>query len=201
MFLPMTNTAGARLIEFVAMFTGHEVPRLGWPTSVLPPRGIQVEAVAHASAVTVIVTRGTTNAAARLDLETREVVISSEGHDPGRRRRLRRLALEFVADRNDFDERCGLTTRLTPPTFDEHDPDTWTSMQELADVIGGDWYPPEPQERSPAAWAAFYEMAHRFNDRFTTQDAAATTLHPTPPRDEQSSPDPATPDRQAPAGG
>ncbi|WP_140449083.1 hypothetical protein [Curtobacterium flaccumfaciens] len=197
----MNSTDHARLREFVAMFTGHEVPRLGWPTSVLPPRGVQVEAVAHGSAVTIIVTRRRTNAAARLDLETREVAISSVGRGPELRERLRRLALEYVADRNDFDERCGLTTRLTPPTFDEHDPDTWTSMQELAEVIGGDWYPPEPQERSRAAWAAFYEMAHRFNDRFTTQDAAATTLHPTPPRDGQSSPDPATPDRQAPAGG
>ncbi|WP_146244152.1 hypothetical protein [Curtobacterium sp. MCBD17_032] len=160
-----------------------------------------MEAIAHGSAVTIIVTHGKAHAAARLDLDTREVSISSVGRDAQLRRRLRRIALEFVADRNDYDERCGLPTHRTPPTFDEHDPNTWTSMQELADLVDGDWYPPEPQERSPAGWAAFYEMAHRFNDRFTTQDASATTPHPTPPQDARSSQGPATPDRQEPAAG
>ncbi|WP_146234107.1 hypothetical protein [Curtobacterium sp. MCPF17_046] len=189
------------LAEFLALTRNREIPRVGWPTSVLPPEGVLVEAIAHGSAVTIIVTRGKAHAAARLDLDTREVSISSVGRDAQLRQRLRRIALEFVADRNDYDHRCGLPTRLTPPTFDEHDPNTWTSMQELADLVDGDWYPPEPQERSPAGWAAFYEMAHRFNDRFTTQDASATTPHPTPPQDAQSSQGPATPDRQAPAAG
>lgn len=189
------------LLQFLALIRDREIPRLGWPTSILLPRGFQAEAIAHGSAVTMVVKRGKSEAGARLDLDTREVAISSVGRDPQLRQRLRRLALAFVADRNDFDERCGLTTRPAPPRFDERDPATWTSMQELAEVIGGDWYPPEPQERSPTAWAAFYEMAHRFNDRLTTQDAAATTPHPNPLRDGRSSPGPATPDQPAPAAG
>jgi hypothetical protein len=195
------NVMRDSLAEFLALARNREIPRLGWPTSVLPPQGVRVEAITHGSAVTTIVTCDKANAAARLDLDTREVAISSAGSDPQLRQRLRRVALEFVADRNDYDHRCGLPTRPAPPTFDEHDPDTWTSMQELASVVEGDWYPPEPQERSPAGWAAFYEMAHRFNDRFRTQDASATAQHPNPPQDVQSSQDPATPDRQEPAGG
>ncbi|WP_412148577.1 hypothetical protein [Curtobacterium flaccumfaciens] len=195
------NVKRDSLAEFLALVRDREIPRLGWPTSVLLPRGVQADAIPHGSAVTIVLKRGRAEATARLDLDTREVAISSAGRDPQLRQRLRRLSLAFISDRNDFDERCGLTTRPAPPVFDERDPVTWTSMQELADVIDGDWYPPEPQERSPAAWAAFYETAHRFNDRFTTQDAAATTPHPTPPQDGQSSPDPATPDRPAPAAG
>lgn len=195
------NTPPDGLTAFLALTRNREIPRLGWPTSVLPPEGVRVEAIAGSSAVTIVVTLGRPHAAARLDLDAREVSISSAGHDAQLRQRLRRLALEFVADRNDYDHRGGLPTRPAPPTFDEHDPGTWTSMQELASVVEGDWYPPEPQERSPAGWAAFYEMAHRFNDRFTTQDASATAPHLTRPQDVRSSQDPATPDQQAPAGG
>ncbi|WP_165931339.1 hypothetical protein [Curtobacterium sp. PhB136] len=194
-------TDGDSLMKLVALLKERHIPRLGWPTTVLPPPGVRVSAHERASSVTVIVVDGRSDGTARLDLETREVVVSASGRDPKRRSGLRRLALEFVADRNDFDERCGLTTRPAPPTFDEHDSNTWTSLQLLADVTGSDWYPPPPAERSPSAWNAFYDMAHRFNDRVTKHDASARAPRPSPPPAARSSQDPATPDQQEHAAG
>ncbi|MFJ4220005.1 hypothetical protein [Curtobacterium luteum] len=156
-------------------------------------------ATERGAAVTVMVIDGRYEGVARLDLETREVAVSASGRSDAHRSSLRRLALEYVADRNDYDERCGMDVRPTPPTFDERDSDTWTDMQLFADVTDSDWYPPPPAERSPAAWAVFYDTAHRFNDRFTTRDDAATTPRLTPPQAVQSSADPATPDPSTPA--
>ncbi|OII30417.1 hypothetical protein BIU94_06475 [Curtobacterium sp. MMLR14_006] len=198
-FILMTNEAAEVLGRVVAALTDREVPRLGWPTSVVPLRGVRIEAIAHDSAVTVVVTDGSAEASARLDLESREVVISSSGGDAQLRRRLRCHTLEFVADRNDFDHRRGLMTRPAPPDFDEHDPGTWTSMQELADVVDDDWYPPEPRDREPSGWASFYATAHRFNDRLPNSDAVATTQHSDPLRGERWSAGPATPGQPAPA--
>lgn len=199
MFLLMTGDGV--LAELLALFRDRDVPRMGWPTTILPPAGFRAEAIERISNVTVIVTHGRFHGTARLDLETRETVVSASGRSEQIRSRLRRLALAFVADRNDYDERLGLTARPAPPTFDEHDTSTWTSMQFLADVTDSDWYPPEPAERSASAWAAFYATAHRFNDRFTTPGDAATTPHPAPPRVGRSSADPAMPDLRGPAGG
>lgn len=198
-FVSMNARGDGELRRMAKLLERRDIPRVGWPTMVLPPHGVRVTAIERAAAVTVVVTNGRHEGTARLDLETREALVSATGRDDGHRSSLRRLALEYVTDRNDFDERCGLNVRPDPPTFDEHDPDTWTEMQLLADVTDSDWYPPPPSERSPAAWAVFYDTAHRFNDRFTTQDDAATTPHPTQPQAVQSSADPATPDPSTPA--
>jgi hypothetical protein len=199
MFFSMNARSDGELRRVAKLLERRDIPRLGWPTTVLPPRRVRVTAIERTAAVTVIVTDGRFEGTARLDLETREVLVSATGRDEGHRSSLRRLTLEYVADRNDFDETCGIDTRPASPSFDEHDPDTWTEFQLLADVTASDWYPPPPAERSPAAWAVFYDTAHRFNDRLTTQDDAATTPHPTPPQAARSSADPATPDPSTPA--
>lgn len=199
-FVDMNSSGTDVLLDIVEALRGHDIPRLGWPTSVLPPRGVHVTAYERPSTVTIVVSKGRSEGTARLDLETREVAVSATARSEQHRSRLRRLALAYVADRNDFDERSGIDVRPNPPLFDEQDADTWTPMQLVADVTGADWYPPTPQERSPAAWAAFYATAHRFNDRFMAPDVEATTLRPTPPRGGQLSANPATPDPGAPAG-
>lgn len=198
-FRVMNAWLGDSLRQVASALQHRNIPRVGWPTTVLPPRGVSVTAVERAAAVTVIVSDGRFEGTARLDLETREVVVSATGCSEGHRASIRRLALEFVADRNDYDEHRGFNTQPTPPAFDEHDPDTWTELQLLADVTDSDWYPPPPTERSSAAWATFFETAHRFNDRFTTRDDAATTPRPNPPQAVRSSADPATPDPPTPA--
>ncbi|MCJ1715087.1 hypothetical protein [Curtobacterium sp. VKM Ac-2922] len=177
------NLRADRVLRWIAAYLQqHDVPRVGWPASVVPPPGVHVEAVERASVVTIVVTEGRRHAAARLDLDTREVAVSTTGRDEQTRSKLRRIALHFVADRNAFDRRAGIETRSAPPSFDPGDPDTWTEMQLLADVTDSDWYPPEPVDRGSDGWAAFYATAHRFNDRFTQPDAAATVQHPAPPR-------------------
>ncbi len=178
----MNERSGRRLRRLVARLQEHEIPEVGWPTSVLLPRGIRAEAYERVEAVTIIVHERRRHGAARLDLLTREVAVSATGRTEEARSRLRRIALEFIADRNAYDQRRGLQTRFPAPVFDPHDTSTWTEMQLLAEVTDSDWYPAEPVDRSSAGWKTFYETAHRFNDRFTSPDAAATTPHPTPPR-------------------
>lgn len=195
----MNIRSNESLRRLVAVFKGRQVPRVGWPTSVLPPRGVTVKVIEHDLSTTVLVEDGPFSAAARMDLATREVAVGIHQDSTPPLPALRRLALEYIADRNEFDELCGLDVHLPVPTFDEHDPKTWTSMQLFAEVTDSDWYPPTPAERSPAAWAAFYDTAHRFNDRFTLPDDAAIAPHPSPLQDERSSRGQARPDQRGPA--
>jgi len=196
----MNSRSERRLRRFADSLRGHVIPRVGWPTSVLPPRHVEVSAREGASAVTVQVERRQSWAVARLDLDTRECVVSAEANSEDARSRLRRIALEFIADRNAFDRLRGLPTTPAPPDFDAYDAETWSEMQLLADVTSADWYPPEPEERTAAAWATFYETAHRFNARFTTQGDAATAPRPSPPPTGQSSAGPAMPGPSGSAG-
>jgi hypothetical protein len=182
MVLLMNGRASGFLQRFAARLQEHEIPEVGWATTVLLPRGVRARAYERAEAVTIVVTERRGVAAARLDLSTREVAISAKGASIVRLSRLRRIALDFVADRNAADHRNGIGTRGVPPIFDVHDSQTWTEMQLFAEVTDSDWYPPEPVDRGSDGWAAFYDTAHRFNDRFTSRDAAATAPHPTPPR-------------------
>lgn len=196
----MNRRCDRKLRRFADRLRGHVIPRVGWPTTVLPPRDVEVSAPEGASAVTVQVEGGGSWAVARLDLDTREVTVSAEALSEDERSRLRRIALEFVADRNSFDRLRGLPTTPAPPNFDAYDADTWSEMQLLADVTSADWYPPEPEERTIDAWATFYDTAHRFNDRFTTQGDAATAPRPSPPPTGQSSAGPAMPGPSGSAG-
>lgn len=200
MFLFMNWRLDRRLQRFADRLSGHVIPRVGWPTSVLPPRDVKVTAREAARALTVQVERRRSWAVSRLDLDTREVVVSAKAHSDEARSRLRRIALEFIADRNAFDRLQGLATTPTPPAFDAHDAHTWSEMQLMADVTDADWYPPEPEDRSPASWASFYATAHQFNDRFTTPDAEATKPRPGPPPAGRSSAGPATPGPSGSAG-
>lgn len=181
------------------LLSGHRIPRVGWPTSVLPPPGTRALARERGGAVTVTVTDRRAIATVRLDLQSRESAISASGADERARSRLRRLALAFIADRNAYDRRTGSKLSSVLPAFDEHDSATWTDMQLFADVTNSDWYPAEPLDRSTDGWAPFFAAAHRFNDRFESPDAAATAPHPTQPRGVQPSADPATPAPSTPA--
>lgn len=190
------------LVDFLSLVADVDVPRLGWPTSLLPPDGVHVSAVERAggSSLSIFASSEGAEAGVRLDLITREVVVTSSGMDAVQERTLRRLVLSYVADRNAFDEQCGIDTRPAPPDRGEDDPDRWTSMQLLAAVTDGSWYPPAPARRDPANWAEFFARAEEFNREFRRPDDVATAPRPVPPQAGQSSAGPATPDPPGPAG-
>lgn len=190
----MNSRSQGRLRRFADRLSAYLIPRVGCPTSILPPRDVAVSAREAASALTVLVEHRRSWAVARLDLVTREVIVDAKARSEEARAHLRRIALEFIADRNAFDRLQGLATTPAAPDFDAHDSKTWSEIQLLADVTSADWYPPEPEERTAAAWASFYDTAHRFNDRFMMPDGEATAPRPTPPPTGQSSAGPAMPD-------
>jgi len=187
------------LADFLSLIADVDVPRLGWPTSLLPPDGVHVEAFERGSSLSIFASSEGAEAGARLDLITREVVVTSSGMDAVQERALRRLVLSYVADRNAFDEQCGIDTHPAPPNRGEDDPDNWTSMQLLAAVTDGSWYPPAPARRNPANWAEFFARTEEFNREFRKPDDEAKALRQVPPRVGQSSADPATPDPPRPA--
>ncbi len=160
MFLVMTTSDS--LLAFVAWARLRDVPRVGWPVSFLPPPGVHVRATERNSTLNVFVTSDDSDVEclARLDLETREVVASPAG---AAHRRLRRLALRFVADRNAYDRRCGLDTTPPPPDFTLTDDATWSDMQLLAIVTKGLWYPPDPDLEDARTRLHSIALATRFN--------------------------------------
>lgn len=200
MFLLMNRLMVDRLMLLAALLRDHEVPRVGWPTSVLSPRGVRIEVIECVGALTVTASALRGKATIRLDLSTRELVVSATGSTERRRSELRRVVLDLIADRNAFDRLSGIETRLPLPEFDEHDDKTWTEMQLLAAVCDADWCPPEPDDRSSAGWAEFYATAHRFNDRFATPADESITPRPIRPRAGRSSADRAMHDPSESAG-
>lgn len=193
-------TEGDRMLRLVAEeLDGRSVPRLGWPTALLPPRHVHVYAVERPGSVTVLLRFGASEAAARLDLQTREVAVSASGGSAARRAGLRQLAIAYADDRNDFDERNGIDVHPRPPVFSAQNPDTWTDMQMFAAVTDSDWYPPAPAADDTASSSAALRDAERFNNRPDHRGAAATRPQPAPPQGAQSSADPATLDPSAPA--
>ena len=193
-------TDGDHMLRLVAArLDGRSIPRLGWPTGLLPPRHVHVDAVERPGSVTVLLRFGASEAAARLDLQTREVAVSSSGGSAARQAGLRQLAVAYTDDRNNFDERNGVDVHPRPPVFSAEDPDTWTDMQLFAAVTKSDWYPPTPAANDTAGRSAALRDAAQFNDRPDHRGAAATTPQPAPPQGAQSSADPATPDPSAPA--
>lgn len=201
-FTFLVMTAPDVLADFLSLVADVDVPRLGWPTSLLPPDGVHVSAVERkgGSSVSIFASSEGAEAGARLDLITREVVVTSSGMDVVQERALRRLVLSYVADRNAFDEQCGVDTHPAPPNRGEDDPDKWTSMQLLAAVTDGSWYPPAPARRNPANWAEFFARTEEFNREFRGPDDVATAPRPVPPQAGQSSAGLATPDPPGPAG-
>lgn len=193
-------TDGDHMLRSVAARRdGRSIPRLGWPTGLLPPRHVHVDAVEGPGSVTVLLRFGASEAAARLDLQTREVAVSASGGSAARRAGLRRLAVAYTDDRNDFDGRNGVDLHPRPPVFSAEDPNTWSDMQLFAAVTDSDWYPPVPGANDPAGRSAALRDAARFNDRPVHRGAAATTPQPAPPQGAQPSADPATLDPSAPA--
>lgn len=197
-FLLMTNPDA--LADFLSLVADVDVPRLGWPTSLLPPDGVHVEAFERGSSLSIFASSEGAEAGARLDLITREVVVTSSGMDAVQERALRRLVLSYVADRNAFDEQCGIETHPAPPDRGEDDPDRWTSMQLLAAVTEGSWYPPAPARKRHADWAEFFARTEEFNREFRRPRDVATAPRPVPPQAGQSSAGLATPDPPGPAG-
>lgn len=196
------TTGDAELLSIAAALSRHDIPRLGWPTSVVPPVGTHVRASERGGAVTITVTTtdGSSEAFARLDLDTREVVVDAFGGDAVRQRDLRRVALSFTDDRNAFDERCGINVHPWPPMFVQEDTSTWSPMQILAYSTIGYWYPPLPGPGDMNGWMQFFTLSGRFNGALRALSAEATTQRSTLPRGGRSSGDPATPDRQGLAG-
>lgn len=188
------------LQAFVRAFADREVPRVGWPTLLAPARGTQVVAFERAAVLTVIVSRDDVEAAAQMDLVSREVYVTAFDPDDALKQELRLLALNFMTDRTHYDRTCGLYTASDAPYFDEEDPDTFTEMQMRAEVTGSDWYPPAPMNRRAEDWAMFLSTARRFNDRpLLPALPVATGPCSSRPLGEPPSAGQATPDLRAPA--
>nr|WP_253206123.1 hypothetical protein [Curtobacterium sp. L6-1] len=194
----MTNR-DAELQEFAAALSAYEIPRVGWPTSVLPPKGVRVRGSEHGSSVNIFVSSADGEAIARLDLETREVIVDATGDNEDILRLLQRLALRYVADRDDFDERRGVEVRPAPPEFLEDDPDTWSPLQLFAHITNSYWYPPGPSVPDLDGWLRFSVDTVRFNEWRVRRPDGARAQHPDPLQAERWFADPATPDQPAPA--
>lgn len=162
MFVTM-NDGSSALLRFVAWAEHRDVPRLGWPASFLPPPRVHVRTAERGTILDVFVTADgiDTEYLARLDLVTREVLGSPRGAE---HRRLRRLALKYVADRNDFDRRCGIDTTPEPPNFILDDFNTWSTLQDMALFTDSLWFPPDPRpgRSSRLQW---HSLARRVNEK------------------------------------
>lgn len=167
MFLLM-NDSSTSLRRFAAWAEQRDIPRLGWPVSFLPPPGMHVRAVERRARLDVFVTsdHSDTEAMARLDLNTREVIVSPRG---ATHRQLRQLALHYIADRNHFDRLFGIDTTPESPTFTLDDVETWSSLQSLAWFTNSLWYPPAPRPGSGVTKMQWYATARRVNKQIANQ--------------------------------
>jgi hypothetical protein len=199
MFLVM-NDGDATLRAVAAELSHRDLPRVGWPTTVVPPAGVRVRARERGSALTITVTGADAEAFARLDLQTREVVVDAFGGSTDVQRNLRRIALTYADDRSAFDERCGINVHPGFPDFEQEDLNSWTPMQYLAYSTIGYWYPPLPRRNDVDGWLQFIAASDRFNAELRALSDVAKAPRQVPPRDEQSSAGPATPDLPGPAG-
>ena len=193
------NDGDVVLRAVAAELSYREVPRVGWPTTVVPPVGVRVRASERSTALTITVTGSDAEAFARLDLQTREVVVDAFGGRTDMQRNLRRIALTYADDRSDFDERCGIDVHPGFPDFEQENPNSWTPMQYLAYSTIGYWYPPLPRTNDIDGWLQFIAVSDRFNAELRVLSGEATAPRQVPPQAGQSSADPATPDLQGPA--
>lgn len=162
MFIVMTEADGV-LLAIAEVLAERGVPRVGWPTMMLPPVGTQVRAHEHGPALTIRVTLADAEAVVRVDLETWEIAAASFGENVEVRERLRRAGLAFAADRSDFEEGRGVNTHPELPDYDLDDVNTWTEMQLFAHVTGSLWYPPLPRSGDVAGAMQFATLSAQFN--------------------------------------
>lgn len=167
------------MLQIANALRGREVPRLGWPTTLIPPAGVTVTVTVTASerhfTVDVRAAAPPIHAIARLDLQTREVLVDVAGGQRSERDAMRRLVLAYVDDRNDFDERCGLDAQPAAPTFSESDDSTWSSHQDLAYITNATWYPPTPRGNDPTGWLQYAVDVNRFNRARRQLNAVGST--------------------------
>lgn len=176
------------------------LPKVSWPTRERVPCGWDVECYERPHAVTVVVTISADSAAARMDLETREVAVSSSGPRLNMRVLARHQVMRLVADRSRYEDRRHRSVERIE-AYALENPDTWTSMQMFAAVTGGYWYPPLPRDDDVGTLRSFQQRATAFNRVLRRERlASAKVRRQVQSRGERSSRGLATPDQSAPAG-
>lgn len=176
------------------------VPVLPWPSRVRVPDGWTATVTRHGDHLNAIVESDSGSAVAVIDVVTREILVSAKGSHLEFRRLHRQQALRLAADSCRHEDSVGPSRESI--SYVRGTPATWTDMQVFAQVTGGYWFPPLPEDERPEIVAGFEREAITMNRLIRrTRYAPARAQYRARLRAARSSQGPARPARPGPAAG